>query len=180
MHIYPSIWGAVWACDSSQGEISLCQRAWTTDLLCLFIKDMLLASFSFLCPSVETLSVCLNEKSTNVQLHTAALQFLCSVLKEETKNRGVAITTLNCNPAPALCDIVRGPSAGQLCELLLQVCRAYLNYLYPFVLWNKHDHCFILISEFWEADLSGLYKEVSIKSSDDLASLQPCSSKPRH
>ncbi|XP_029698407.1 rotatin isoform X3 [Takifugu rubripes] len=68
----------------------------------------------------ETLSVCLNEKSANLQLHTAALRFLCTVLKEETKNRGVEITTSNCNPAPALCDIVRCPSAGQLCELLLQ------------------------------------------------------------
>lgn len=108
--------------------------------LSLFIKDILLPSFSFLCPSAETLSVCLNEKSADSQLNAAALQFLCTVLTEETKNRSVEIPTSNCKPAPALCDIVRGPSAGQLFGLLLQVCRTYLNCFHPFVLWNKHEH----------------------------------------
>lgn len=131
MHIYPSVWAGVWACGSSQGEISLCRRAWTTDLLChrLLKRDILLLSFSFLCPCAETLSVCLNEKSEGSQLHTAALRFLCTVLTEETKNRSLKIATSNCKAAAELCDVVRGASAGQLLELLLQVCTRYLNYI---------------------------------------------------
>lgn len=136
MHIYPSVWVGVWACGSSQGEILLCRRAWTTDLLYhrLLKRDILLLSFSFLCPCVETLSVCLNEKSEGSQLHTAALQFLCTVLTEETKNRSLKIATSNCKAAAELYDVVRGASAGQLFELLLQVCTRYLNYIHHLAL----------------------------------------------
>lgn len=110
------------ACGSSQGEISLNNRfAWR----CLLKKDIPLPSFCFLCPSAETLSACVNEKSADSQLHTAALQFLITIFTEETKNRSVEVTASNCQPAPTLCDVIRGPPAGQLCDLLLQVCRTH-------------------------------------------------------
>ncbi|XP_018529520.1 LOW QUALITY PROTEIN: rotatin [Lates calcarifer] len=65
-----------------------------------------------------TLSVCVTEKFADPLLHTVALQFLCTVCTEETKSRGVGATTSKC--ATTLADIVNGPSASQLCELLLQ------------------------------------------------------------
>ncbi|KAA8580820.1 hypothetical protein FQN60_013778 [Etheostoma spectabile] len=65
-----------------------------------------------------TLSVCLNEKLADPLLHTVALQFLRTIFTEETKS--VDVTTSNPKQATALSDIVNGPSASQLCELLLQ------------------------------------------------------------
>ncbi|XP_074478622.1 rotatin isoform X2 [Sebastes fasciatus] len=67
-----------------------------------------------------TLSVCVNEKFADSLLHTAALQFLSTIFTEETKSLGVEVTTSNSKHAAALSDIVSGPSASQLCELLLQ------------------------------------------------------------
>ncbi|XP_029314100.1 LOW QUALITY PROTEIN: rotatin [Cottoperca gobio] len=67
-----------------------------------------------------TLSVCVTEKLADSLLHTVALQFLSTIFTEETKSLRVEVTTLNSKPATALSDIVNGPSAGQLCELLLQ------------------------------------------------------------
>lgn len=172
----------MWACGSSQAEMSLCQRAWTTNLLChsLFKTDILLPSFSFLCPSTETLAVCVNEKTANPQLHTAALQFLCAVFTEETKARSIGDMASNRKPAAALCDVVRSPSAGQLCDLLLQVCRTYLNCFHLFFIWNhfERNSCFTPTSEFWEDALSGPFKKVDSQSSDDVAGLQPHGSSP--
>ncbi|XP_070783994.1 rotatin [Enoplosus armatus] len=65
-----------------------------------------------------TLSVCVNEKLADPLLHTVALQFLCTIFTEETKS--VVVTTSNSKHATALSDIVNGPSASQLCEVLLQ------------------------------------------------------------
>ncbi|XP_076577654.1 rotatin [Chaetodon auriga] len=67
-----------------------------------------------------TLSACVNEKQADPLLHTVALQFLSTVFAEETKSQGVEVTASKSKHAPALCDIVNGPSASQLCELLLQ------------------------------------------------------------
>lgn len=66
--------------------------------------------------------MCVNEKTADPLLHTVALQFLSTVFTEETKSQGVEVTTSNAKHATALSDIVNGPSASQLCELLLQVC----------------------------------------------------------
>ncbi|XP_076014272.1 rotatin [Genypterus blacodes] len=60
-----------------------------------------------------TLSVCMDEKVAGQRLHTVALQFLCTLFSEETKRQGVEVAT-------PLSDILDGPSASQLCELLLQ------------------------------------------------------------
>ncbi|KAM9337415.1 rotatin [Symphorus nematophorus] len=65
-----------------------------------------------------TLSVCVNEKLADPLLHTAALQFLRTVFTEETKGQGVEVTTSK--HVSALSDVVNGPSASQLCEVLLQ------------------------------------------------------------
>ncbi|XP_028424991.1 rotatin isoform X1 [Perca flavescens] len=65
-----------------------------------------------------TLSVCVTEKLADPLLHTVALQFLCTIFTEETKS--VDVTTSNPKQATALSGIVNGPSASQLCELLLQ------------------------------------------------------------
>ncbi|XP_071341447.1 rotatin isoform X2 [Trachinotus anak] len=67
-----------------------------------------------------TLSVCVTEKFADPLLHTVALQFLCTIFREEAKSRGVEATTPNSKYAAALSDIVSSPSASQLCELLLQ------------------------------------------------------------
>ncbi|XP_056289869.1 rotatin isoform X3 [Pseudoliparis swirei] len=67
-----------------------------------------------------TLSVCVNEKFPDPLLHTVALQFLSTMFTVETKSLGVEVTTSDSKHAPALSDIVIGPSASQLCELLLQ------------------------------------------------------------
>nr|XP_019942842.1 PREDICTED: rotatin [Paralichthys olivaceus] len=113
--------------------------AGTRDTVCLCWADvfMLLATLvrrdsSAAFPSVSaalgkrwrtfagTLSVCLTEKFADPQLHTVALQFLCAIFTEETKSRGEEATTPNSKCATSLTDIVNGPSAGLLCELLLQ------------------------------------------------------------
>ncbi|XP_060949825.1 rotatin [Limanda limanda] len=113
--------------------------AGTRDTVCLCWADvfMLLATLvrrdsSAAYPSVSaalgkrwrtfagTLSVCVTEKFADPQLHTVALQFLCAIFTEETKSRGDEATTPNSKCATSLTDIVNGPSAGQLCELLLQ------------------------------------------------------------
>ncbi|XP_040921403.1 rotatin isoform X2 [Toxotes jaculatrix] len=67
-----------------------------------------------------TLSVCMTEKVADRLVHTVALQFLCTVFTEETKSRGVEATTSNSKYGTGLSDIVNGPFASQLCELLLQ------------------------------------------------------------
>ncbi|XP_067433989.1 rotatin [Thunnus thynnus] len=67
-----------------------------------------------------TLSVCVNEKFVDPLLHTVALQFLRTIFTEETKRRGAEVTTSSCKHATALSDILNGPSASRLCELLLQ------------------------------------------------------------
>nr|CBN81897.1 Rotatin [Dicentrarchus labrax] len=67
-----------------------------------------------------TLSVCVNEKLADPLLQSVALQFLCTIFTEETKRQGVEVTTSKSKHATALSDVVNGPSASQLCELLLQ------------------------------------------------------------
>ncbi|KAL7373427.1 hypothetical protein ABVT39_006513 [Epinephelus coioides] len=67
-----------------------------------------------------TLSVCVDEKFADPRLHTVALQFLSTVFTEEAKCLGAEVTTSSSKHAAALSDIVNGPSASQLCELLLQ------------------------------------------------------------
>lgn len=91
-------------------------------ICCLTIIQCVLLCHSFPCVSAGTLSVCVNEKTADPLLHTVALQFLSTVFTEETKSQGVEVTTSNAKHATALSDIVNGPSASQLCELLLQVC----------------------------------------------------------
>lgn len=139
--MHPSVWVSAYklwllVCEhvAPVKEKYPCQGAWTTDLLChhLLKTYILPPSFSLLLPSAETLSVCVSEQTADPQLHTAALQFLCTVFTEETKSRSVRDTTLNCKPAPLLCDLIRGQSAGQFCDLLLQVGWMHLNYFHPF------------------------------------------------
>uniref|UniRef100_G3NDY8 Rotatin n=1 Tax=Gasterosteus aculeatus aculeatus TaxID=481459 RepID=G3NDY8_GASAC len=114
--------------------------AGTRDVVCVCWADvfMLLATLvrrdiSAAYPSVSaalgrrwrtfagTLSVCVNEKWTDPLLHTVALQFLSTIFTAETDSRGAEVQTSNSKPATALSDIVNGPSASELCELLLQV-----------------------------------------------------------
>lgn len=76
----------------------------------------------FPCLFAGTLSVCLTEDFTDPLLHTVALQFLCTLFTQETKSRGLETTTSNSKCATTLSDIVNGPLASQLCELLMQVC----------------------------------------------------------
>uniref|UniRef100_A0A3P8VNZ8 Rotatin n=1 Tax=Cynoglossus semilaevis TaxID=244447 RepID=A0A3P8VNZ8_CYNSE len=113
--------------------------AGTRDTVCLCWADvfMLLATLvrrdsSAAYPSVSaalgkcwqtftgTLSVCLTEKFSD-PLHAVALQFLSTVFTEETSRRQ-RVTASNSNSVheTSLSDIVNGPSATQLCELLLQ------------------------------------------------------------
>ncbi|KAG7525395.1 rotatin isoform X1 [Solea senegalensis] len=113
--------------------------AGTQDTVCLCWADvfMLLATLvrrdsSAAYPSVSaalgkcwrtfagTLSVCLTERFADPLLYTVALQFLCTIFTEETKSRGVEATASDSMYATSLSDIVNGPSATQLCELLLQ------------------------------------------------------------
>ncbi|KAM8730870.1 rotatin isoform 3-T3 [Acanthopagrus schlegelii] len=113
--------------------------AGTRDVVCVCWADvfMLLATLvrrdsSAAYPSVSaalgrrwrtfagTLSVCVNERFADPHLHTGALQFLRTVFTEETKSQGVEVTTSHSAHASTLSDIVIGPSASQLCELLLQ------------------------------------------------------------
>lgn len=91
-------------------------------ICCLTIIQCVLLCHSFSHVSAGTLSVCVNEKTAGPLLHTVALQFLCTVFTEETKSRSVEVTNTNSQHATALTEIVIGPSASQLCELLLQVC----------------------------------------------------------
>lgn len=67
-----------------------------------------------------TLSQCLNEKNADFQLHTAALQFLSALLTEETKLRGTELKSSASQHSSTLSDILNGPYADELCELVLQ------------------------------------------------------------
>lgn len=91
-------------------------------ICCLAIIQCVLLCHSFSHVSAGTLSVCVNEKTAHPLLHTVALQFLCTVFTEETKSQSAAGTNAHPKHATALTEIVIGPSASQLCELLLQVC----------------------------------------------------------
>ncbi|KAK7879371.1 hypothetical protein WMY93_030707 [Mugilogobius chulae] len=64
----------------------------------------------------DTLSMCMNERSTNSSLHTVALQFVSTFLAEETKKRDAG----DQSSTSALFEVLSGPSAEQLCDLLLQ------------------------------------------------------------
>ncbi|XP_049604680.1 rotatin [Syngnathus scovelli] len=66
-----------------------------------------------------TLSVCVHEKFVDSHLHGAALHFLCTILAQETKRRGV-VRPLSSDQGVTLVDVLGGPSAGQLCDVLLQ------------------------------------------------------------
>lgn len=87
--------------------------------------------FFFFSPCVPagTLSVCVTEKFAEPLLHTVALQFLCTIFTEEAKSRSGEATAPDSKYAAALSDIMNGPSASQLCELLLQVGRGGTWYL---------------------------------------------------
>lgn len=80
---------------------------------CIQVTDRLV------CISAGTLSECMSKKLADHHLHTVALQFLATVFTEETKCRTEAIT--NSERSSPLLDILNGPPANQLCELLLQV-----------------------------------------------------------
>ncbi|XP_047424746.1 rotatin [Mugil cephalus] len=67
-----------------------------------------------------TLSVCVSDKFSNALLHTVALQFLCTIFTEEAKSRREEVSISNCKHATSLSDTLNGPSAAELCELLLQ------------------------------------------------------------
>ncbi|XP_061661495.1 rotatin isoform X2 [Syngnathoides biaculeatus] len=68
----------------------------------------------------ETLSLCVLEKFVDPHLQKAALQFLSTIFAEETKRREEVVTTLNPDRVATLADVLGGPSASQLCDLLLQ------------------------------------------------------------
>ncbi|KAM6900677.1 rotatin [Xenentodon cancila] len=67
-----------------------------------------------------TLSVCLDETFADSPLHTATLQFLSAIFTEETKCRSEELISSNSKHSTSLSNILTGPSASQLCELLLQ------------------------------------------------------------
>lgn len=107
--------------------------SFSSDLLCFILQCQSILQHS-LCVSTSvfagTLSVCLTEKFSD-PLHAVALQFLSTVFTEETSRRQ-RVTASNSNSVheTSLSDIVNGPSATQLCELLLQVCEAASLELY--------------------------------------------------
>ncbi|XP_033842210.1 rotatin [Periophthalmus magnuspinnatus] len=63
-----------------------------------------------------TLSICMSEKASDSSLHTVALLFVSIVLTEETKKRDAE----DQKPPSALSQVLCGPSAEELCDLLLQ------------------------------------------------------------
>ncbi|XP_014855672.1 PREDICTED: rotatin isoform X1 [Poecilia mexicana] len=67
-----------------------------------------------------TLSQCLDEKRADLLLHTAALQFLSTVFTEETRLCGTELKSSTSKHSSTLSNILNGPSASELCELLLQ------------------------------------------------------------
>ncbi|XP_037550072.1 rotatin [Nematolebias whitei] len=67
-----------------------------------------------------TISECVNEKYADSPLHTATLQFLTTIFTEETKCRNKEVTSSAPKPGTNLSDTLNGPSAGDLCEMLLQ------------------------------------------------------------
>lgn len=167
-------------------------------ICCLTIIQCVLLCHSFSHVSAGTLSVCVSEKTADLLLHTVALQFLCALFTEETKSQSVEVTNAN----SSFTEIVVGPSASQLCELLLQVCGV------GHVVWSRWPHfvlgikvhftkywcyshdsvwlCFVLVfffnffflPEFWEEGLPGPFEEADGQSSDDTVSLQSHSSEP--
>lgn len=71
--------------------------------------------------SAGTISECVNEKFADSPLHTAALQFLTTIFTEETKCRNKEVTSSASKPGTKLSDTLNGPTAGELCEMLLRV-----------------------------------------------------------
>ncbi|KAM6977649.1 rotatin [Aplochiton taeniatus] len=67
-----------------------------------------------------TLAACVNEEWSDRPLHAAALQFLCVLFSEEAKRGSLEVATATPEPLSALSDTLQGPSADELCELLLQ------------------------------------------------------------
>ncbi|KAM9826967.1 rotatin [Neosynchiropus ocellatus] len=67
----------------------------------------------------ETLSVCLREQPDDLVLQKAALHFLASIFTEETKRRGPEVAD-GSSESSGLSDMVNGPEAGQLCQLLME------------------------------------------------------------
>ncbi|XP_028290675.1 rotatin isoform X2 [Gouania willdenowi] len=67
-----------------------------------------------------TLTLCLEEKLSDSRLHSAALKFISTVFTEETKRRNKEVPTSQSKPACSLSDVLIGPAATQLCDLLLQ------------------------------------------------------------
>lgn len=65
--------------------------------------------------------MCVDERTDDNPVHTAALLFLATVFTEETKTRGTKVPTSTSATAASVCDIVNSPAADRLCELLLQV-----------------------------------------------------------
>ncbi|XP_077365448.1 rotatin isoform X2 [Festucalex cinctus] len=67
-----------------------------------------------------TLSLCVHEKFVDPLLHKEALHFLSTILSEEAKRRAGAATALNSDHGAVLADVLSGPSASHLCDVLLQ------------------------------------------------------------
>ncbi|XP_057680380.1 rotatin isoform X1 [Corythoichthys intestinalis] len=67
-----------------------------------------------------TISLCMQEKFVSPHLHKGALHFLSIIFAEESKRRERALATLNADNGAALTDMLSGPSATELCDLLLQ------------------------------------------------------------
>lgn len=61
-----------------------------------------------------TLSLCMSDTPSDPSVHTVALQFVSTVFTEETKRRD------DCSSSSALGEVLSGPAAEQLCDLLLQ------------------------------------------------------------
>ncbi|CAG5895883.1 unnamed protein product [Menidia menidia] len=67
-----------------------------------------------------TISECMSEEVVDPLLHTVALQFLSAVFTEETKNRSGEPKSPSSEHTSPLSDVLNGPLASELCELLLQ------------------------------------------------------------
>lgn len=73
-------------------------------------------------PLLATISLCVNEWSSDSSLHTAALHFLSVILSEEAKRRDQEVTgQLTPDQRSRLAELLNGTPGDQLCELLLQV-----------------------------------------------------------
>lgn len=188
MHIYPSIWVSAYKVRSlvyehvaPVREKYLCQRSWTTDLLCrCVVKYTYIASIVlFVHPQKHCQCVWMRR----LQTHSFMPQLCSSSAQFSKRRRRVGLSGIRPQTVNLLLLCVMSSEAHQQGSCVTFYCRYVGNAEITFIqslfeiIWSEKA-VFTLTSEFWEEDLSGPFKEVDSKSSDDIAGLQSCSSNP--